>query len=342
MSKALSLRALSLAATCAMAPFVLQAQQASSVKLIRSVELPGYEGDFDHFAVDYDRGRLLLAAEDHGTLEVFDLKSGAHLRTVEGFGNPHSITVRKGSPTVFVTDSAKQGPTIRDADTYDKKQSVLMTPGSDTSKYDAATNTLYVVTGGKDVDMKTANLEAFNPDNGTRRNSVTFQDNHVEAMAFVESDPRLFINLTETNRLAVLDRRQMKVLATWPVPACRQNAMVAFDAAQHRLYVVCRAPGMVAVLNSDNGAVVSTQPAPPRADEVQYDPGTHRLYVPGGEGYLEIYDTANPDHLKVVEKVPTAAGAKTALLLPEMHRLFIAVSPGESKTMAKVLTFEVK
>jgi DNA-binding beta-propeller fold protein YncE len=320
----------------------LQAQQASLVKLIHTVSLPGYTGDFDHFAVDYDRNRLLLAAEDHGTLEVFDLKSSAHLRTVSGFGNPHSILVRKGVPTVFITDSARQGPTIRDATTYAKIKDVPMTPGSDTSKYDATANILYVVTGGKDVDMKTANLEAFNPDSGAKLGSITFQDNHVEAMAFAEGDPRLFQNLTETNKLAVVDRKQMKVIATWPVPPCQQNAMVAFDPSQHRLYVVCRAPGMVAVLNSDTGAVVSTQPAPLRADEVQYDANSHRLYVPGGEGYMSIYDTSDADHLKIAEKVTTAPGAKTALLVPEMHKLFLAVSPGESKAVAKVLTYEVK
>lgn len=318
------------------------AQQTSNVKLIHSVDLPGYTGDFDHFAVDYDRGRLLLAAEDHGTLEVFDLKTSNHLRTVGGFGNPHSILVRRGVPTVFITDSTPKGPTIRDANTYALKQKVAMTPGSDTAKYDAATNTLYVVTGGKDVDMKTANLEAYNPDNGQKLSSITFPDNHVEAMAFVESDPRLFINLTQTNKLAVVDRHAMKVLTTWPIQPCQQNAMVAFDPAQHRLYLVCRAPGMVVALNSDTGAVVDTQPAPLRADEVQYDPATHHLYVPGGEGYLAIYDTADVNHLHLIEKVPTAPGAKTGLLLPNLHRLFLAVSPGDSKAMAKMLTFEVK
>jgi DNA-binding beta-propeller fold protein YncE len=312
------------------------------VKLIHSVDLPGYTGDFDHFAADYDRNRLLLAAEDHGTVEIFDLKTSDHLKTITGFGNPHSITVRKGVKTIFITDSAKQGPTIRDGNTLAKIKSVPMTPGSDTSKYDAASNVLYIVTGGKDVDMKTANLEAFNPDSGAKLASITFPDNHVEAMAFVESDPRLFINLTQTNKLAVVDRKAMKVLATWPVPACQQNAMVAFDQLQHRLYVVCRAPGMVAVMNSDTGAVVSTQPAPLRADEVQYNPATHRLYVPGGEGYMGIYDTGDPNHLKLVEKVNTAPGAKTALLLPDQHRLFLAVSPGESKATAKVLTYELK
>src|SRR5450631_2865176 len=80
-------------------------RQGSLVRLLKSVDLPGYSGDFDHFAADYDRNRLLLAAEDHGTVEVFDLKTSAHLQTVSGFGNPHSILVRKGVATVFITDS---------------------------------------------------------------------------------------------------------------------------------------------------------------------------------------------------------------------------------------------
>lgn len=315
--------------------------QESSIQLIKSVDLPGYSGDFDHFAADFDRNRLLLAAEDHGTLEVFDLKTSAHLRTVTGFGNPHSILVRKGVATVFITDSTEKNATIRDADIYAKKQTINLTPGSDTAKYDAASNVLYIVTGGKDVDMQTANLEAINPDTGAKLASVTFPDNHVEAMAFVENDPRIFINLTQTNKLAVVDRTSMKVIATWPVPPAQQNAMVAFDPAQHRLYVVCRSPGMVVVMSSDTGAVIDKQPAPLRADEVQYDESTHRLYVPGGEGYMGIYDTSDPDHLRIVEKVTTAPGAKTALLIPEMHRLFLAVSPGDTKAMAKVLTYEV-
>jgi DNA-binding beta-propeller fold protein YncE len=190
--------------------------------------------------------------------------------------------------------------------------------------------------------MKTANLEAVNPDTGARISMVTFQDNHVEAMTFADGDPRLFINLTQTNKLAVVDRKTLKVLNIWPVPPALQNAMVAFDPSQHRLYVVCRQPGMVVVMNSDTGTVVSTQPAPLRSDEVQYDAASHRLYVRGGEGYMSIYDTSDGDHLKLAEKVTTAPGAKTGLLLPSMHRLFLAVSPGESKTMAKVLTYEVK
>ena len=51
-------------------------QDGPPLRLRQTVDLPGYTGDFDHFAADRQRGRLLLAAEDHGTLEVFDLSTG--------------------------------------------------------------------------------------------------------------------------------------------------------------------------------------------------------------------------------------------------------------------------
>ena len=57
---------------------------------------------------------------------------------------------------------------------------------------------------------------------------------------------------------------------------------------------------------------------------------------------MGIYDTSDPNHLKLTEKITTAPGAKTALLLPSMHRLWLAVSPGETKALAKVLTYEIQ
>lgn len=98
----------------------------------------------------------------------------------------------------------------------------------------------------------------------------------------------------------------------------------------------------VVVVNSDTGAVVGTQPTLLCADDLQYDGSSHRRYVSSGEGYMGIHDTEDPDHLKLLEKGTIAPGAKTGLLLPDLHRLFLAVSPGESKAVAKVLTYEVK
>jgi len=327
---------------CSAAVLSLGGQTAAPLLLQSTVELPGYTGDFDHFAVDRDRGRLLLAAEDHGTLEVFDLKTGKHLRTITGFDTPHSILVQPGASTILVTDSGKSMSKLLDANTYEKKDVVHLVPGADSIGYDPAEKVVYVVTGGKDVDMKTVELAAVDPVTGEKKRALTLQDDHVEAMAIEKDGNRLFINLTQTNKLAVVDRKTMKVAAFWPVPAAQQNAMVAFDAAHHRLYLGCRKPGMIVTMNSDTGKVTGTAAGPLRSDELLFDAAANRLYMPGGEGYIGVYDTSDPDHLKLISKVPSAPGAKTGILLPDMNEIVLAASPGDSKAMAKVLTFSVK
>jgi DNA-binding beta-propeller fold protein YncE len=321
---------------------VASAQDQSGLKLVQTVELPGYTGDFDHFAYDGERGRLLLAAEDHATLEVFDVKTGKHLKTVPGFDAPHSILVRKGSPTIFVTDSGPSMSKLLDADTYTKKATVKLVEGADSIGYDAAANRVYVVTGGKDVKMTTAELAQVNPDDGKKTGAVKINAAHVEAMAIEKGGDRLFINLTDKNTLAIINRKTLQLVKQWPIAPAKQNAVIAFNEAAHRIFLICRDPGMLVVLNSDTGAVTNTLPAPLRVDEAPYDQAGKRLFVPGGEGWMAVYDVSDPDHVKLSAKVKTEAGAKTGLYVPELGKLYIAVSPGETKAMAKVLTYSVK
>ena len=149
-----------------------RAQSAEPLKLVKTVTLPGYKGDFDHFAIDRERGRILVAAEDHATLEVFDLKTGNHLKTISGFGAPHSILGTARSANILVTDSGEQMTAVLDAATYVKKDSVKLIPGADSAGYDAAANIWYIVTGGKDVNTKTAEIEAINPDTGKKLGEI--------------------------------------------------------------------------------------------------------------------------------------------------------------------------
>ena len=121
-----------------------------------------------------------------------------------------------------------------------RKGSVPLTPGADSAAYDEAANVWYVVTGGKDVDMKTAEIEAMNPDTGKKLGEIKFNDNHVEAMALEKHGDRLFINLAQTNKVAVVNRKTMKEIAEWSVPPAKANAMVAFDEQAKRL--VCGVP----------------------------------------------------------------------------------------------------
>ena len=67
------------------------APAAEPLRLLGRTDVPNFEGDFDHFAADVKGNRLFLAGEEKGTLEIFDLKSAKHLKTVTGLEEPHAI-----------------------------------------------------------------------------------------------------------------------------------------------------------------------------------------------------------------------------------------------------------
>ncbi|MEO8726399.1 MAG: hypothetical protein ABI383_09770 [Acidobacteriaceae bacterium] len=87
--------------------------QDAVMHLVASVPIPGVKGDFDHLAYGLKGNRLFLAAEDHKSVEVFDLNSGKHLQSVAGFETPHQILYVPETNNLLVTDSgaedAKEG-----------------------------------------------------------------------------------------------------------------------------------------------------------------------------------------------------------------------------------------
>jgi hypothetical protein len=303
-------------------------------------ELPGYSGDFDHFAVDIAGNRLFLAAEDHGTLEVFDLKSGQHLKTVKGFETPHSVFPIPQSHRLLVTDGS-ESVKLLDYQTLAPVGSIKLHPGADSIGFDGGSGHLYIVTGGKDVKLKESWLEEIDPVAAQKISEVHFDADHVEALAVQQGGPHVYINVTDKNDLAVIDKVSHKIVARWPIKEAEQNALVQLDEATHRLFVVTRKPGKMLVLDADSGATLAQFAAPGRVDQEIFDPASHRVYAPGGEGYIGVYTEQDANHFVELAHVPSAAGAKTAILVPELHRLYVAVSPGEGKTGAALIWFDV-
>src|SRR5437868_6711614 len=170
------------------------------LKLASSVDLPGYTGDFDHFAIDTKDGRLFLAGEESAELEVFDLKTGQIIQRVKGYGVPHSVLYMPETNEVLVIDGEKPSPVL-DAAKLKVKRTYNLPKGADSVGYDGSTKHLWVVTGGKDVDQKTSDLVEVDPATGKTFNSVHFEANHVEALAVEERGPNIYINITDKNEL---------------------------------------------------------------------------------------------------------------------------------------------
>lgn len=306
-------------------------------------ELPGYSGDFDHFAVDLAGHRLFLAAEDHDTIEVFDLKSNAHLRTITGLATPHALLLLPDANRLLVTQTGGDGLTkIIDPTTYAITGEISHRPGADSMGYDAPRHRMYIVAGGRDMKQRDSWLVELDPYTGHVFGEAKFATDKVEAMAIEEHGDKIYINVTGKNQMAVVEKKTRAVIATWPIKEAKQNAPLAFDEANHRLFVVTRQPGRLVVVNADTGASIANFKAPEHADQVIFDAANRRIYVPGGEGYVGVYEQKDADHYVELDRVPSAPGAKTGILVPELHRLYLAESPGDSGATAALLVFDVR
>lgn len=321
--------------------FGAQDGRSEVLHLVTSIPLPGISGDFDHFAVDEAGHRLFLAGEDHQTLEVFDLNTEKHLRSISGFGTPHSVFYLPKADEILVTDGGEGVIQVLRGRDYAFIGRIEGLPAVDSARIDPATQTLYAVTGGKDLKWDHSFLVAIDLATGKKVGQLRFESNHVEAMALESTGPRLFINLTDKAEVAVVNRKTMKVMSRWPVQVAGENSPMAFDEAHHRLFLACRKPASLVVMDSDSGAIVAHFPAAARSDDIAFDTVSGRIYVPGGDGFLSVFKQKSPTQYIQLANLATATGAKTCLLVSSLKRYFVAVSPGDTKTLAKLLIFDV-
>lgn len=331
----------SVTALLARAPYATTAASSRpALTLAGTTMLPGYHGDFDHFAVDTKNGKLFLAGEDGAELEVLDLATGALLKSVKGYGVPHSLLMMPARNELLVIDGKKPSQVL-DATTLALKRTIPIPAGADSVDYDAATQHLWVVTGGKDVPQPDCNLVELDPVTGAIVKQVHFDASHVEALAIEQQGDKLYINVSDKRAIAVVDKIKGAIVAWWPFKEAEQNAAFAFDERNHRLFDVARKPGTLVVLDTAGGRTVASFKAPERADQVVWDAANRRIYVTGGDGFIGVFEQIDADHYTDVGRIPSAPGAKTAILVPSLNRLYVAASPGEAPTGGAVLRYDV-
>jgi DNA-binding beta-propeller fold protein YncE len=114
---------------------------------------------------------------------------------------------------------------------------------------------------------------------------------------------------------------------------------MAFDEANQRLFIACR-DGNIVVFDTTSGKEVTSVPITKGVDDLVFDPGSKRLYA-AADGNADIYQQTDANTYKLLAKVSTGPLARTALLVPELKRYFVA-GPQQGTTSAHVLVFEVQ
>jgi len=100
---------------------------------------------------------------------------------------------------------------------------------------------------------------------------------------------------------------------------------MALDEPGRRLFVGCRKPPRLLVYDTTTGKLAADLGICNDTDDIFYDPARKLVYVACGEGVLNIVQQKGADQYQPLAGIPTAAGARTALFVPEFNRFYLAV-----------------
>src|SRR5438128_210337 len=152
---------------------------------------------------------------------------------------------------------------------------------------------------------------------------------------------RLFVAELGNNSLGVIDLAAGKVLRR--IDGLSEPQGVAYVRFTDSVFVANAGDGSVRVLRGDDltlmalsiqdGHLAATVETCGDADDVFVDPKRRRVYVSCGEGVIDVLEPGESGYQEIA-RVPTVSGARTALFVPELDRLFVAVRAGWNEPAA--------
>ncbi len=321
----------------------VKAQEKPPLKLIATTPMSGFTGDFDHFGLDLRGNRLFLASEDQKTVEVFDLRTGERIQSIKGFGQPLTMAFQAEANRLIVTDGGDTDAVeLVDCKDYKIISTLKLGPGVDHGVYNPLNKYFYVENGGG-PDGKTHVLTVIDTQSFKQVGEVPgLPGSSNEGMVIDRQGKKLYVNLTGTDEVGVIDLSTRQLIARWPLPDVHVAHAIALDEPNHRLFTATRKPAQFIVFNTDTGKVVTTLPCVGVNSDMSFDVARKRIYVTGSET-ASVFAQRDADHYEHIAEVPTAYRAKSSIFVPELNRLYVADS-GKGKPDAKLALqiFEVQ
>src|SRR5882724_6393245 len=291
-------------------------QASQPLRLVNTIEFPEVQGRIDHLSVDLKGQRLFVSALGNNTVEVIDIRAGKRVKTISGLQEPQGVLYVPSTDRLYVANSKDGSVRIFDGYSYGALKTLDYGDDADNLRYDSDRKRIYVGYGS-------GALAEIDEDGN--KVGETKLDAHPESFQMEKGNPRIYVNLPKSRKIAVVDRDKRTILATWPLGVMLANYPMALDQADHRLFVITRYPARLMVFDTSTGKTVQRIPTVGDCDDVFYDKASKRIYAIGGEGAISVFEQQGPDHYKESARITTVKGARTGFFSPELDRLFLAV-----------------
>jgi DNA-binding beta-propeller fold protein YncE len=291
--------------------------------------LPGVEGRIDHFGTDDAGQRLFIAALGNGSVEIVDLQKGQRTAEIKGLKEPQGTFFDAKTNRLYVATGGDGKLRVYDGTTLALQQTAEFGDDADNVRYDRRSGDMWVGYGNGGLGIANSM--------GQRVGAVEL-GTHPESFQFEQSGDRIFANVPKQLGVSVIDCQKRTVIAKWGLGGALANYPMALDEPGKRLFVACRLPARLVILDTSSGRLVSSLPTVGDADDVFYDVSRRFVYVIGGEGAVEVFLQHDADQYESVGREVTAPGARTGLFTRSSSHLYVA-APHRGSQAAKILVY---
>lgn len=276
----------------------------------------GGDGGWDYVTVAPDTHRVYVTRSTHTM--VIDGDSGKTIADITGQKRSHGVAIVPEAGRGFISDGGGSGAVV----VFDLKTNAILgtiaaQPDADGIIYDSASKRVLVVSGDGGV------LMSLRPDIDPKNGKMDPPIELGGSPEFLASDGagKVYVNLEDKDLVAVVDIRARKVIARWPVAPGGHPVGMAMDTAKRRLFVGCRNPQKMVVMDADNGKVLASMPIGAGVDATKTDAG--QAFASCGDGTLTVVGETAQGNYEVVQTVKTRAGARTMGVDASTHRIYL-------------------
>ncbi len=285
---------------------------AGPYHILRSVKAGG-EGGFDYVTAD-SAGRRLYVARSGKTsprLLAFDLDTLRQVGEIDGI-SAHGAVVDPKSHHGF---ASSKPITMFDATTTTTIKPIMVDGNPDGLTFDASSGRVYV------LSHSAPGITAVNAADGTVMGSVDLGAAPEQTVG--DGKGHLYVDLEDKDAVGVVDTQTLTVTARYPLGDGHTPAGLAMDPSSRVLFVACRNPASLVMLNADTGAILDTIPISPGNDGVVFNPATHEAFASQGDGTLAVVKENSPTSFTLEQTLPTQSGGKTLTLDSKTGHIFI-------------------
>ena len=283
--------------------------------LIEKIPVPGDYG-WDYLTADSDARRLYVSHDRE--VVVLDLDTNAVIGKIPG-KSVHGIAIAKEFGRGFISCTDPGSIVIFDLKTLAVIDRVPVGADPNVILFDRKTQRIFT------ADRGSKRVTALDPKTGKIVGTIEGLGGKTEHAASDDAG-HIFLNMQDLNTMLKLDSQALKVLETWPMAPCEQPSSMDMDRVHQRVFVGCRS-GVMAVVDSDSGKIVTTQPIGKGVDAAEFDPDRGLVYFSsGGDGTMAVFHQDTPDKYTLIESVKTQTGARTMAIDRKTGRAFLSVA----------------